>query len=78
MPKFSVQSEKLQAEREVKRLTGQRAILERDIRKRDSLIDRRHSKSFDSSNSKGLGGIQEQILEVSRFVPKGTQYWHVN
>lgn len=70
MPKFPVQSEKMQAEREVKHLIGQRAVLERDIRKRDSLLDRRNSKSFDSSNPKGYFGVQEQNLEVRRLCKK--------
>lgn len=64
MTTFSMQSEKMQAEREVKRLIGQRAIIERDIRKRDSLIDRRNSKLFDHTNPKGPIGIQDQNFEV--------------
>ncbi|XP_020268561.1 kinesin-like protein KIN-7I isoform X2 [Asparagus officinalis] len=61
--KTKLESEKMQAEREVKHLIGQRAVLERDIRKRDSLLDRRNSKSFDS-NPKGYFGVQEQNIEV--------------
>lgn len=67
MPKFSYQSEKMQAEREVKRMVGQRVILERDIQRHDSFNERRQSKLYDSGIPKGSAFIQEQNFQVSWF-----------
>lgn len=61
--KVKLESEKAHAEREIKQLLGQRAILERDSWKRDSVSDRRYSKSLDPSKSKGPLGMQEQNLQ---------------
>lgn len=63
--KTSIQGERAQAEREIKRLHGQRALLERDILKRDSLIDkRRESKTSDLVKAKGFTSTIEQTLQV--------------
>ncbi|XP_038975024.1 kinesin-like protein KIN-7I [Phoenix dactylifera] len=62
--KIKLESEKAQAEREIKHLQCQRAILDRDIRKRDSLIDRRReSKSTDFTKPKGVNSAVEQALQ---------------
>ncbi|XP_038982375.1 kinesin-like protein KIN-7I isoform X2 [Phoenix dactylifera] len=62
--KIKLESEKAQAEREIKHLQSQRAILDRDIRKRDSLIDRRReSKSTDFTKPKGVNSAVEQALQ---------------
>lgn len=62
------QGEKAIAEREVKRLHGQKTLLERDIskrnslasKKRDSIVDR-GSKLFDPKRGKSLGMPYEQM-----------------
>ncbi|KAK7384741.1 hypothetical protein VNO78_30442 [Psophocarpus tetragonolobus] len=68
--KTKLEGEKAFAEREIKRLLGQNALLERDINKRDSLAGRRHgsivergSKMFDSKRPKGLAFTLEQTLQ---------------
>lgn len=59
------QSEKAQAEREIKHLHSQRAILERDIRKRESLIDKkRESRLPDFNKPKEHTGVVDQALQV--------------
>ncbi|XP_072952933.1 kinesin-like protein KIN-7I isoform X5 [Typha angustifolia] len=62
--KIKLESEKVQAEREIKHLHSQKSGLERDIRKRDSVLDRRReSKSFDISKSKELNAAAEQTFQ---------------
>ncbi|KAG1326558.1 kinesin-like protein KIN-7I [Cocos nucifera] len=62
--KIRLESEKAQAEREIKQLQSQRAILERNIWKRDSLIDRRcESKSTDFTKPKGVSSAVEPTLQ---------------
>lgn len=62
--KIKLEGERAQAEREIKRLHGQRALLERDILKRDSLIDkRRESKTSDLVKAKGFTSTIEQTLQ---------------
>ncbi|XP_073010660.1 kinesin-like protein KIN-7I isoform X2 [Typha latifolia] len=62
--KIKLESEKVQAEREIKHLHSQKNVLERDIRKRDSVLDRRReSKSFDISKSKELNAAVEQTFQ---------------
>lgn len=60
---FSYQSEKAQAEREIKHLHSQRTLLERDVSKRDS-VARRESKALDFNKSKGHGAPANQIRQV--------------
>lgn len=61
------QSERVQAEREIKHLQNQNVVLERDIWRRDSLGARmRDSKSSDYNRQKGVNMI-EQNLQV-RFL----------
>ncbi|KAK4835581.1 hypothetical protein QYF36_011554 [Acer negundo] len=68
--KTKLEGEKAFAEREIKRLHGQKILLERDINKRDSLAGRRRdsvvdrsSKVFDSKKGKNLGVSYEQMQE---------------
>ncbi|KAJ0984893.1 hypothetical protein J5N97_003249 [Dioscorea zingiberensis] len=62
--KIKLESERAQAEREIKHLHGQMSLLERDMRKRDSLIDKRHeSKTSDLGKAKGFTSIIEQTLQ---------------
>ncbi|OAY65182.1 Kinesin-related protein 4, partial [Ananas comosus] len=62
--KIKLESEKAQAEREIKLLHSQRAILERDIRKRESLIDKkRESKLPDFHKPKEHTGVVDQALQ---------------
>lgn len=57
------QGEKSSAEREIKRLQGQKAILERDKSKRESIIGKRSdSNVFDQKRAKGSTPMPE--LEV--------------
>lgn len=66
------QGEKAFAEREVKRLHGQKTLLERDISKRDSFAGRRrdsfvdkNSKVFDPKRGKSFGVPYEQMQVIS-------------
>ncbi|KAK0592909.1 hypothetical protein LWI29_027637 [Acer saccharum] len=68
--KTKLEGEKAFAEREIKRLHGQKILLERDINKRDSLAGRRRdsvvdrsSKVFDSKKGKNHGVSYEQMQE---------------
>ncbi|CAK7340219.1 unnamed protein product [Dovyalis caffra] len=68
--KTKLEGEKAFAEREVKRLHGQKTLLQRDISKRDSLAGRRRdsmadrsSKMFDPKSSKGLAASFDQTMQ---------------
>ncbi|KAI0518738.1 hypothetical protein KFK09_006174 [Dendrobium nobile] len=61
--KVKLEGEKAQAEREIKNLQGQRAILERDILKRDSLLDKRHESRSDFNTVRGLKAEAQQNLQ---------------
>ncbi|KAH0466084.1 hypothetical protein IEQ34_006187 [Dendrobium chrysotoxum] len=61
--KVKLEGEKAQAEREIKSLQGQRAILERDILKRDSLLDKRHESRSDFNRLRGLKAEAQQNLQ---------------
>ncbi|KAJ4972044.1 hypothetical protein NE237_005143 [Protea cynaroides] len=70
--KTRLEGEKAYAERELKHLHGQRALLERDISKRDSLAGkrcdsvadrRRESKASDSNKAKVYNGLYEQTVQ---------------
>ncbi|CAA7408095.1 unnamed protein product [Spirodela intermedia] len=61
--KVRLESEKAQAEREIKHLHSQRNLLERDVSKRES-IARRESKAHDFNKSKGHGGPANQIRQA--------------
>ena len=65
-----IQGEKASAEREIKRLHGQKAILERDITKRESIAGRRRdsvmdrsSNIFDPRKAKGFGVTVDQVMK---------------
>uniref|UniRef100_A0A0E0M1C3 Kinesin motor domain-containing protein n=1 Tax=Oryza punctata TaxID=4537 RepID=A0A0E0M1C3_ORYPU len=60
--KIKLESEKAEAQREIKKLQSQRTLLERDLRKRDSLtIDKRHEQNV---KSKELAGIYDQAVQI--------------
>ncbi|KAK9123284.1 hypothetical protein Sjap_012886 [Stephania japonica] len=62
--KTKLEGERAQAEREIKQLHGQKALLERDICKRDSLAGkRRESRVFDLSRAKAQSTHLEQIMQ---------------
>ncbi|XP_020587927.1 kinesin-like protein KIN-7I [Phalaenopsis equestris] len=61
--KVKLEGEKAQAEREIKSLLGQRAILERDILKRDSLLDRRQESRSEFNKVRGLKHMTQQNLQ---------------
>ncbi|KAM0070064.1 putative plus-end-directed kinesin ATPase [Helianthus debilis subsp. tardiflorus] len=74
--KTKLEGEKASAEREIKRLHSQKAILERDMTKRETIAGRRRdsvmdrsSNIFDSRKVKGSGVDQEEYrkLEVLAF-----------
>lgn len=60
--KIKLESEKAEAQREIKKLQSQRILLERDLRKRDSFtVDKRHEQSV---KSKELAGIYDQAVQI--------------
>ncbi|KAF2916232.1 hypothetical protein DAI22_09g102500 [Oryza sativa Japonica Group] len=60
--KIKLESEKAEAQREIKKLQSQRTLLERDLRKRDSFtVDKRHEQSV---KSKELAGIYDQAVQI--------------
>ncbi|CAL9151481.1 unnamed protein product [Musa hybrid cultivar] len=62
--KIKLESEKAQAEREIKRLQSQNVVLERDMWKRDSLTVRRHEpKSGDFSRQKSVNVVEQTLQE---------------
>ncbi|XP_042409385.1 kinesin-like protein KIN-7I isoform X2 [Zingiber officinale] len=62
--KIKLESEKAQAEREIKHLQSQNVVLERDIWRRDSLGARmRDSKSSDYNRQKGINMIEQNLQE---------------
>lgn len=68
---YQYQGEKARAEREVKLLFGQKAVLERDMSKRDSVVGRRRdsvidrsSNAFEHKRNKGLSMLAEQAMQV--------------
>ncbi|KAF5747946.1 centromere-associated protein E isoform X1 [Tripterygium wilfordii] len=68
--KTKLEGEKAYAEKEIKRLQGERTLLERDICKRESLAGRRRdsvidksSKGFDPKKAKGPGVLFEQTMQ---------------
>ncbi|KAL5708552.1 hypothetical protein ACHQM5_019338 [Ranunculus cassubicifolius] len=74
--KTKLEGEKAQAEREIKRLHGQKTLLERDICRRDSIVGkkfdptadrRRESKACDANKAKVHANEQMQKLEVLAF-----------
>ncbi|XP_039024894.1 kinesin-like protein KIN-7O [Hibiscus syriacus] len=60
--KTKLEGEKAVAEREIKRLLGQKSLLERDINKRDSLAGRRRDSVFDR-NAKVFDPKKTKALE---------------
>ncbi|XP_056158281.1 kinesin-like protein KIN-7O isoform X3 [Syzygium oleosum] len=65
--KTKLEGEKASAEREIKLLHGQKALLERDINKRESLAGRRRdSVAIDSKRSKGHVHIDQTMQEEYR------------
>ncbi|KAI6696909.1 hypothetical protein NL676_017028 [Syzygium grande] len=65
--KTKLEGEKASAEREIKLLHGQKALLERDINKRESLAGRRcDSVAIDSKRSKGHVHIDQTMQEEYR------------
>ncbi|PKA57615.1 hypothetical protein AXF42_Ash018590 [Apostasia shenzhenica] len=65
--KVKLEGEKAQAEREIKSLQGQRAILDRDILKRDSLFDRRRESRSDCNKNKAFNALAQQNLQINAF-----------
>ncbi|CAL9049847.1 kinesin-like protein KIN-7I isoform X1 [Musa acuminata AAA Group] len=62
--KIKLESEKAQAEREIKRLQSQNVVLERDMWKRDSLTVRRHEpKLGDFSRQKSVNVVEQTLQE---------------
>ncbi|XP_022883144.1 kinesin-like protein KIN-7O [Olea europaea var. sylvestris] len=68
--KTKLEGEKARAEREVKLLFGQKAVLERDMSKRDSVVGRRRdsvidrsSNAFEHKRNKGLSMLAEQAMQ---------------
>ncbi|XP_073119255.1 kinesin-like protein KIN-7O isoform X2 [Henckelia pumila] len=68
--KTKLEGEKACAEREVKRLHGQKTLLERDMSKRDTLFGRRHetttersSNMFDQKRAKGTAAVELEMQE---------------
>ncbi|CAI9782842.1 unnamed protein product [Fraxinus pennsylvanica] len=68
--KTKLEGEKARAEREVKLLFGQKAVLERDMSKRDSVVGRRRdsvidrsSNAFEHKRTKGLNPLAEQAMQ---------------
>ncbi|KAL2501882.1 P-loop containing nucleoside triphosphate hydrolase superfamily protein [Forsythia ovata] len=68
--KTKLEGEKACAEREIKLLFGQKAVLERDMSKRDSVVGRRRdsvidrsSNAFEHKRTKGLSPLAEQELQ---------------
>ncbi|XP_052167502.1 kinesin-like protein KIN-7I isoform X3 [Oryza glaberrima] len=60
--KIKLESEKAEAQREIKKLQSQRTLLERDLRKRDSFtVDKRHEQNV---KSKELAGIYDQAVQI--------------
>ncbi|KAF0911415.1 hypothetical protein E2562_008293 [Oryza meyeriana var. granulata] len=60
--KIKLESEKAEAHREIKKLQSQRILLERDLRKRDSLtVDKRHELNV---KTKELAGIYDQAVQI--------------
>uniref|UniRef100_J3MXJ1 Kinesin motor domain-containing protein n=1 Tax=Oryza brachyantha TaxID=4533 RepID=J3MXJ1_ORYBR len=60
--KIKLESEKAEAHREIKKLQSQRTLLERDLRKRDSLtVDKRHEMNV---KTKELAGIYDQAVQI--------------
>ncbi|CAL9754688.1 unnamed protein product [Musa acuminata subsp. burmannicoides] len=62
--KIKLESEKAQAEREIKRLQSQNVVLERDMWKRDSLTVSRHEpKLGDFSRQKSVNVVEQTLQE---------------
>ncbi|XP_019187796.1 PREDICTED: kinesin-like protein KIN-7O isoform X2 [Ipomoea nil] len=68
--KTKLEGEKACAEREIKILHGQKAILERDINKHDSIVGRRRdsvvdrsSSAFEAKRAKGAAFLAEQTMQ---------------
>uniref|UniRef100_A0A0D9XDU1 Kinesin motor domain-containing protein n=1 Tax=Leersia perrieri TaxID=77586 RepID=A0A0D9XDU1_9ORYZ len=60
--KIKLEGEKAEAHREVKKLQSQRTLLERDLRKRDSLtVDKRNEMNV---KTKELAGIYDQAVQI--------------
>uniref|UniRef100_A0A0E0B319 Kinesin motor domain-containing protein n=1 Tax=Oryza glumipatula TaxID=40148 RepID=A0A0E0B319_9ORYZ len=60
--KIKLESEKAEAQREIKKLQSQRTLLERDLQKRDSFtVDKRHEQNV---KSKELAGIYDQAVQI--------------
>lgn len=70
-----LQGEKAFAEREIKRLHGQKTLLERGISKQDSIASKRRdstversSKVFDRKRAKSSFALSEQKMQVSEVI----------
>ena len=69
---FREQGERANADREIKKLHSQKAFLERDLSKRDSLAGRKRescvdrSRAIDSKRIKGQENIMQQTLQVKK------------
>lgn len=60
------QSEKAEAHKEIKKLQSQRTLLERDLRKRDSVtVDKRHEQN---SMPQELAGVFDQAVQMQVFI----------
>lgn len=59
-----MQSERANNEKELKHLLSQRALLERDISKRESTVGKRSDKASDVSREKSQTGVVEQSLQL--------------
>ena len=63
---FFYQSEKAEAHKEVKKLQSQTTLLERDLRKRDSVtVDKRHELN---STPQKLAGVFDQAVQMQVFI----------
>ncbi|RLN34346.1 centromere-associated protein E isoform X1 [Panicum miliaceum] len=66
--KIKLQSEKAEAHKEVKKLQSQRTLLERDLRKRDSVtVDKRHELN---STPQKLAGVFDQAVQMQEEYQK--------
>ncbi|CAN6450367.1 unnamed protein product [Victoria cruziana] len=62
--KVKLESERANNEKELKHLLSQRALLERDISKRESTVGKRSDKASDVSREKSQTGVVEQSLQL--------------
>ncbi|KAJ1289705.1 hypothetical protein BS78_02G185200 [Paspalum vaginatum] len=63
--KIKLQSEKAEAHKEIKKLQSQRSLLERDLRKRDSVtVDKRHDLNYMPQE---LAGVFDQGVQMQEY-----------